>query len=234
MVPTLSPPFARVESNDCALRTTYGDCPGSPVVVSTVSETTRESKYLPSWRRGDAWVPRAEVYRRTGPVTRGDDEREGYVSYWHVYESALMPYIHGRYSFMMASLLISKCVTLILQVIVHPRQILHEIMFSRHLNSVWARFSSGGYVLVVRRARVTCLSRSDRTSPSALQPQRFRRCRGARLSGAGVHLRSHCRWYGNLRGYRPCCDTMCLSMVARGGPWSWHSAWSSARSWMRS
>ncbi len=49
------------------------------------------------------------------------------------------------------------------------------------------------YVLVVERAREACLPRSDFTSPSALQPQRFGICHGASLPGAGARLRSHCR-----------------------------------------
>src|SRR5882724_5621397 len=45
------------------------------------------------------------------------------------------------------------------------------------------------YVLVVERAREACLPRSDFTSPSALQPQRFGICHGASLPGAGARLR---------------------------------------------
>src|SRR5215468_8063982 len=110
MVPTLSPPFARVESNDCALCTPCGDGPGSPVMVSAVSKTTRGSKHLPSWRRGNAWVPRDGVHRRTGPVTRGDDEGEVYISYWHVYESDLYALYPWSLQFHEMSLLIfSTC-----------------------------------------------------------------------------------------------------------------------------
>src|SRR5215813_638936 len=56
-----------------------------------------------------------------------------------------MPCIHGCYSFMKCLYLSLQCVILILQTIVYPYKILHEIMSRRHLNVLCSRFSSGGY-----------------------------------------------------------------------------------------
>src|SRR4030095_5395295 len=119
--------------------------------------------------------PGGSAHRYTGEVARDDDEAESHVSYYHVYESALYDVYPGtlqmsRYHTSIDSGFMSN----------FSRFYVHEAS-KRFMRTL---FPMRIDVLVVSRARVACLPRSDLTSPSAWRPLWSPVGRGAHLPGA--------------------------------------------------
>jgi len=140
------------------------------------------------------YFPGGSAHRCTGEVARGNDEAESRVSYYHVYESAL----YNSYPWTLQLHGVSLLISLMSRYHTSIDRGFMSNFAESYAHEASKRFMRTLFpmridVLVVLRARVARLPRSDLTSPSALQPLWSRMGRGARLPGAGARLCSHCR-----------------------------------------